>query len=101
MSDAAWGGTELTGAQARHVDEACNRFEDAWRAGARPRIEDHLGGDAAAAPAPLVRELVALDVYYRRRAGEALAADDYRGRFPGLDPDWLAAVLGAGGNTPV
>ena len=26
------------------VDEACDRFEAAWRAGDRPRIEDFLGG---------------------------------------------------------
>ena len=28
----------------REVDEACDRFEAAWRAGARPLIEEFLGG---------------------------------------------------------
>ena len=27
------------------VDEACDRFEAAWRAGRAPRIEDYLGGN--------------------------------------------------------
>ena len=32
----------LPSALARRVDAACDRFESAWRAGGRPRIEDVL-----------------------------------------------------------
>lgn len=39
------------------------------------------------------RELVALDIDYRRRAGESPAAADYLARLPGLAHDWLAGAL--------
>jgi Flp pilus assembly protein TadD len=38
---------------------------------------------------------MSLDAHYRRGAGEHPAAVDYAGRFPDLDPDWLAQALGA------
>src|SRR5262249_25432903 len=41
----------------------------------------------------LLRELVLLDADYRRQQGETPAPDDYRPRFPELDPDWLAREL--------
>ncbi len=44
----------------------------------------------------LVRELVLIDVAYRRRAGEAPHAEDYLDRFPDLDRAWLVGVVGAG-----
>jgi serine/threonine-protein kinase len=66
----------------RRMNAACRRFEDAWRAGARPRIEDYL----ADGPEPaLVAELLALELAYRARDGEAPAAQEYRARFPGHD----------------
>ena len=34
---------DLSPALIRHLERACERFEDAWRAGQRPRIEDYLG----------------------------------------------------------
>ena len=78
---------------ARRLDQACNHFEDAWKAG-RPRIEDHLEGWEGAERSALLRELVLLDIDYRRRAGEACQAGDYLGRFPELASDWLADALG-------
>jgi hypothetical protein len=64
------------------IDQVCDRFEAAWKAGQRHRIED----DLAAAPAParpaLLRELLALELEYRGRSGETLVLDDYRRRFP-------------------
>jgi WD40 repeat protein len=74
----------------RRVNALCDRFELAWRAGRRPRIEDYLGDVAAPERAALLSELVALDIYYRRQAGEAPTADDYRTRFPNLT---LASLL--------
>jgi serine/threonine protein kinase/tetratricopeptide (TPR) repeat protein/WD40 repeat protein len=68
----------------RRVNEACNRFELAWQAGQRPRIEDYLGATPEPERSDLVRELVALDIDYRRRAGEEPQPDDYRARFPAL-----------------
>jgi serine/threonine-protein kinase len=76
-------------------DAACDRFEAAWRAGQRPRIEDHL----AAVPEPerpaLLRELILLEVDYRRLAGERPRAEEYLERFPVLDGISFAVRLSA------
>src|SRR5215208_6480054 len=83
----------LTVEQARLLEGACDAFEAAWRAGERP----DLGAAVADLPPPLRaaagRELVQLDAFYRRQAGEEPAAADYSGRLPDLDPGWLAAAL--------
>jgi hypothetical protein len=75
---------------ARQVDQACNRFEAAWRTG-QPRIEDHLEGWQGEERLALLRELVLLDVHHRRQRGLAVAREDYGERFPDLDPGWLEA----------
>jgi WD40 repeat protein len=74
------------------IHAACNRFELAWQAGQRPRIEDYLGELPEPERSALVRELAALDLDYRRRAGEDPRPDEYRARFPGLGPAWLARL---------
>jgi WD40 repeat protein len=96
----------MTGADGRGLDslplpqflrleEACNRFEAAWQAAgtAGPRVEDHVGDEPGPARPALVRELIRIDIAYRRRAGQRPVAHDYLGRFPGLDADWLGEVL--------
>jgi WD40 repeat protein len=93
MSDVGWDRAELTGAQARHVDHVCTRFESAWRAGARPRLEDYLGSGTGPEDRLLLHELIALDVYYRRRVGETPDLEAYAARFPELDMTWLATSL--------
>jgi WD40 repeat protein/tRNA A-37 threonylcarbamoyl transferase component Bud32 len=77
------------------VDQACNRFEAAWRSGEPPRIEDHAAGWEGPARAALLRELVLLDADYRRGRGAAADPADYLGRFPELSGAWLASALGA------
>ncbi len=76
-------------------DAACDRFEAAWRAGQRPRLEEYL----AAVPEPqrpaLLRELLLLEIDYRRLAGERPTPEEYLARFPTLDPAWLTAALTA------
>ena len=52
------------------VDRACDRFEAAWREGARPRIEDYLREVPETAGTPHFSELLALDLAYRERARE-------------------------------
>jgi tetratricopeptide (TPR) repeat protein len=89
--------TVLSPFEAARVDDICDQFEAAWKGGRRPRIEDFLGADTEPekepAPAPersaLLRELIALDVAYRRRSGEVPEVNDYQARFPALDPEWL------------
>jgi tRNA A-37 threonylcarbamoyl transferase component Bud32 len=68
------------------LERVCARFEAAWQA-ARPddlppRVEDYLGGAAGPERAALLRELILLDLDYRRRCGENPSAEDYAARFP-------------------
>jgi serine/threonine-protein kinase len=79
--------------QARFTDRICTKFEEAWRSG-RPRIEDYLPAAAPADVMAVLRELILLDVEYRRRAGDNPSAADYRARFATLDSAWLGEALG-------
>jgi serine/threonine protein kinase/formylglycine-generating enzyme required for sulfatase activity len=67
---------------ARLVDAVCLRFEAAWKAGHRPRIEDDLTGVPESERPVLLRELLALDLTYRRRGSETLDEEEYCKRFP-------------------
>jgi tRNA A-37 threonylcarbamoyl transferase component Bud32 len=67
------------------IEQICTRFEDAWLAGQRPRIEDFLGNTAEAERAALLLELLRLEVHYRLRAGDVPTVEQYRQRFPGQD----------------
>jgi formylglycine-generating enzyme required for sulfatase activity/serine/threonine protein kinase len=74
------------------IDEACDRFEAAWRVGTAPRIEDYLAqADDADRPA-LLGELVALERELRRRRGERPATQEYLDRFAGDAPVVAAAL---------
>jgi serine/threonine protein kinase len=64
------------------IDEVCDRFEAAWRAGQWPRIEDSLGEAQWPERPALLGELLVLDLAYRRRRGEQPAPEEYRLRFP-------------------
>jgi WD40 repeat protein/tRNA A-37 threonylcarbamoyl transferase component Bud32 len=64
------------------VDEACDRFETAWRAGQAPRIEDYLVQAEEADRPALLGELLALECELRRRRGERPELDEYLTRFP-------------------
>lgn len=86
---------------ARRCHEVCTRFEDAWQeatlGGERPRIEDYLEGWSGSSRSALARELIALDVFYRRAAGERPQRADYQGRFAGLGGTWLVALCASPG----
>ena len=77
------------------VDQVCTRFEAAWKAGPRPRIEDYLVGLADVEMREVLRELIPLDIYYRRQHGESCQTGDYQTRFPELPADWLTSILSA------
>ena len=82
------------------VDGPCNRFEQAWQAAAAgatpPRLEDYVAEVPPELRPYLLRELIPLDIAYRRDHGQQPKADDYQGRFPGLDPAWLAEQYAGG-----
>jgi tetratricopeptide (TPR) repeat protein/tRNA A-37 threonylcarbamoyl transferase component Bud32 len=65
----------------RRVEEVCDRFERSWRAGRRPRLEDHLA-QVGEERAELFGELLRLELHYRRRRGERPTRADYATRFP-------------------
>jgi len=64
------------------VEAMCDRFEAAWKAGLRPRIEDYVGEVPEVGRAALLRALVALDLAYRRQNGERPTPEEYQCRFP-------------------
>jgi hypothetical protein len=70
MSTLPFGAGTLSVQLARQVSAVRDRFEAAWVAEQRPRIEDCLAEVPEAAPATLLRELVPLKMVYRRRCGE-------------------------------
>ena len=67
----------------RRVDHICDAFEAAWQAGARPHIEQYLGDAPKARRGKLLRELLALEIEYRIRAGDQPSPGEYLPRFPG------------------
>jgi WD40 repeat protein len=66
------------------IDAVCRSFEAAWKAVAegetRPRIKDCLAAAGEAGRWPLLRELLSLELHYRR--GEQASAEEYTRRFP-------------------
>ena len=64
------------------IDRICDRFEGAWEVGERPRIEDYLGQIAETYRLALICDLLAAEVYARRRLGERPGATEYAARCP-------------------
>jgi tetratricopeptide (TPR) repeat protein/tRNA A-37 threonylcarbamoyl transferase component Bud32 len=64
------------------LEEDCCRFEQLWRGDQPPRVEDFLGGVDGFKRQALLRELLRLELHYRRRAGEEPSIEEYAGRFP-------------------
>jgi serine/threonine-protein kinase len=64
------------------VDQACDRFEAACLAGAHPRLEDYLPQAAGAERDAFLRELLILELAYRRRDGQTPTFEEYAARFP-------------------
>jgi serine/threonine protein kinase len=63
------------------VDNSCDNFERALRAGLRPSIEQFLRSVGAPVRKRLLRELILLDVEYRRVAGQNPTRTEYNARF--------------------
>jgi WD40 repeat protein len=77
----------------RQVEDVCTAFEAAWRAGDRPALGDYLARVLPDVRAPLLRELIGLDIDYRRRAGERPQWEDYGPWLAPACPEWLRDVL--------
>jgi serine/threonine protein kinase/formylglycine-generating enzyme required for sulfatase activity len=68
--------------QARRVDQVCARFEDAWRTGRQPRIEDYLADLPEPQRPELLRELLHLEIQYRRQNNNPVELVELERRFP-------------------
>jgi tRNA A-37 threonylcarbamoyl transferase component Bud32 len=101
VSDSSFTGLdELPPAQARRLEQACDRFEGGWRGGARPQLGDFLASAGGDLYPVLLRELILLDVFYRRQAGESPCPADYRAWLPDLPAAWLDWALADTGPPP-
>jgi predicted ATPase len=73
------------------LKEAVRRFEDGWRQGPRPALEDHLPtGDPLRCR--VLIELVHIDLELRLKAGETARVEDYLARYPELAGDRAVAL---------
>jgi WD40 repeat protein len=73
---------ELPVDERRLIDRICTRFEAKWKQGLSPCLEDELPEVAATLRPQLLRELLLIDLEYRRRGGDMVMPDDYANRFP-------------------
>ncbi len=69
-------------ADLQQVDAVCDRFEMAWRSGRRPDLAEYLAEVPAKARPQLFRDLLSLDMEYRRALGEQPDVRAYAERFP-------------------
>jgi serine/threonine protein kinase len=87
--------SELPHEQLLRIDQICSRFELAWQNETPPAIEDVLK-DALPEDRPFVlRELIAVEIDYRRKSGATPTVSEYRRRFPKAEMPWLAELLTA------
>src|SRR5262245_26723006 len=66
---------------AARVDSLCDQFEAAWRSGRRPRIEEVLEAGPGPWRSERLRQLLGVELAYRRRGGQTPDAEEYRRRF--------------------
>jgi WD40 repeat protein len=83
MADSPSSGThELPLNTAQHIDQVCDQFESAWRAGQQPSLERFLADTPEPALTVLLQELLAVELAYRRGHAEPPNLDEYQRRFP-------------------
>jgi eukaryotic-like serine/threonine-protein kinase len=83
----------LSATRARKADQVCDCFEAALRSGQRPDIHDFLNHASEPSQTVLLRELIGLEVAYRRIGGDSPCLSEYRGRFPDRESSWLERAM--------
>jgi hypothetical protein len=80
----------------QRLEDVCCQFEQGWLDGHPPRLEDALDGLSDLERPAFLRELLRLEVYYRRQVGEPVSAEEYHQRFPDatavINALWSAAA---------
>ena len=69
----------------KQIDKICLAFEDEWLTGRRPVLEAYLRRADAAHQSILLKELLLLELDYRRSIRDEPDLDDYLARFAPLD----------------
>lgn len=88
--------------RAVRTDQWCDEFEEAWIAGSRPRLEEFLNRVAESERRALLAELLPLELFQRRKLGEAVEREEYAGRFAEiLDDELWASANEAVAKSPV
>ena len=64
------------------IDQICDRFEEAWRKGHSPRIDDYLGSTSEPLRSRLFEELLLSDLEFRTRDEATIDTGEYLSRFP-------------------
>jgi tRNA A-37 threonylcarbamoyl transferase component Bud32 len=64
------------------IDQICDRFEEAWRKGHSPRIDDYLGSTSEPLRTRLFEELLLSDLEFRTRDEATIDTGEYLSRFP-------------------
>jgi serine/threonine-protein kinase len=64
------------------IDQRADEFEQVWRRGQRPRIEDHLGEASGPFRIALLEELLMIEWQRRLGLGEQPVPEEYADRFP-------------------
>ena len=81
------------------INKICDQFEEAWRQGESPAIDDYLSEAPESARKALLHELVLIDASYRRIITSALSFSEYYSKYVGLDEAWLAEKMTAAAST--
>jgi hypothetical protein len=70
---------------AREIDRLCDRFENEWKQGKRPRIETYLELISSDKRPPLLRQLLFVEWQFQLENGQNITPAEFRDRFPGHD----------------
>lgn len=92
---------DLSPSMGRAIDEVCNRFERAWRTKETPRVEDFLAGHEGDERDALTVELIALDIFHRRRHGQLPKLEDYASHFAHIDVAQLQGLFAESENEAI
>src|SRR5262249_7975793 len=88
----------LSASEALEVERACSGFESDWQEGKRPLAEERLAAAAGRVRAGLLKELLLLEVAYRRPCGGRATPGGHPARLPApapLLPGAFERLLGA------
>lgn len=77
---------------ADEAERICAEFEQAWRSGTRPRMEDWLDRAASEEKRLLLKDLLEIELHARQQQGDLPVIEDYAQRFP-EDQELIAAIF--------